>query len=115
VHRTYIDRRTPPPSDADTAVIREAARAAQRNAPEVDPRLLDLVADLFVLGTGEDVATADAEFRARLTSMPLSPNEASEFRNLEQTYATLAENEEWMAVNSGKTIQRGEDRDEAPL
>jgi hypothetical protein len=65
--------------------------------------------------SAEQYRAKAAEFRARLTSMPLSPNEASEFRNLEQTYATLAENEEWMAVNSGKTIQRGEDRDEAPL
>ena len=56
-----------------------------------------------------------AEFRVLLTTMPLSPNETSEFRNLEQTYTTLAENEEWMAINISKTVQRGEDRDEAPL
>jgi hypothetical protein len=56
-----------------------------------------------------------AEFSALLTNMPLSPNETSEFRNLEQTYTTLAENEEWMAINIGKTVQPGEDRDEAPL
>jgi hypothetical protein len=56
-----------------------------------------------------------AEFRALLTNMPLSSNETSEFRNLEQTYTTLAENEEWMAVNNGKTVQRGENRDDAPL
>jgi len=28
---------------------------------------------------------------------------------LEQTYTTLAENEEWMAINLDKTIQRGRD------
>ena len=28
-----------------------------------------------------------------------------EFRDLEQTYTTLAENEEWMAVNVDKAIQ----------
>ena len=39
-------------------------------------------------------------------NMPRSPNETSEFRNLEQTYTTLAENEEWMAINIDKTIQR---------
>ena len=45
-----------------------------------------------------------AEFMALLTNVPLSPNEMSEFRRLEQTYTTLAENEEWMAVNIGKTV-----------
>jgi hypothetical protein len=48
-----------------------------------------------------------AEFRALLTNVPLSPNEKSEFRKLEQTYTTLAENEEWMAINIDKTIQPG--------
>ena len=52
-----------------------------------------------------------AEFRVLLANMPLSPNETSEFRNLEQTYTTLAENEEWMATNIDKTIQRRENRD----
>jgi hypothetical protein len=47
------------------------------------------------------------EFRALLTNMQRSPNETSEFRKLEQTYTTLAENEEWMAINIGKTVQRG--------
>ena len=65
--------------------------------------------------SAEQYRAKAAEFRTLLTSMPLSPNETSEFRNLEQTYTTLADNEEWMAVNSGKTIQRGENRDEAPL
>jgi hypothetical protein len=52
-----------------------------------------------------------AEFRALRTNIPRSPNEASQFRNLEQTYTTLAENEEWMAINIGKTIQRKKDLD----
>ena len=56
-----------------------------------------------------------AELKALLTNTPRSLDETNELANLERTYATLAENEEWMAVNSGKTIQRGEDRDEAPL
>jgi hypothetical protein len=46
-----------------------------------------------------------AEFRASLTNTPRSPNETREFRDLEQTYTTLAENEEWMAVHFDKTIQ----------
>jgi hypothetical protein len=56
-----------------------------------------------------------AEYRALLTNMALSPNEMSEFRNLEQTYTSLAENEEWMTINIDKRIQRGENREEAPL
>jgi hypothetical protein len=56
-----------------------------------------------------------AEFKALLTSTLLSPNETSEFRNLEQTYTSLAENEEWMTINIDKRIQRREDREESPL
>jgi rubrerythrin len=37
---------------------------------------------------------------------PRSQKETSEFRDLAQTYTTLAENEEWMAVHLDKTIQR---------
>jgi hypothetical protein len=48
-----------------------------------------------------------AEFRTLLTNMPRSPNETREFRNLEQTYTTLAENAEWMTINISKTVQRG--------
>ena len=47
-----------------------------------------------------------AEFNALLTDTPRSPNETREFRRLEQTYTTLAENEDWMAINIGKTVQR---------
>ena len=52
-----------------------------------------------------------AEFRTLLASIQRSPNETSEFRNLEQTYTTLAENEEWMAINIDKTIQRKKNLD----
>jgi len=48
--------------------------------------------------------TKAAEFRALLTSIPRSQNETREFRNLERTYTTLAENEEWMSVNIDKII-----------
>ena len=61
VYRTYVDPRTPPPSDVDASVIRGAARAAQGNAPQVDGRLLDFIGDLFVLGEAGDVATADED------------------------------------------------------
>ena len=40
-----------------------------------------------------------------------SPNETREFRDLEQTYTTLAENEEWMALHIDKTIQRRKNYD----
>ena len=52
-----------------------------------------------------------AEYAALLRNMSCSPNETSEFRNLEQTYTTLAENEEWMAINIDKTIRRKKDCD----
>ena len=45
-----------------------------------------------------------AEFRGLLADPLLSTKEASEFRNLEQSYTTLAENEEWLAVNINKTL-----------
>jgi hypothetical protein len=46
-----------------------------------------------------------------LTNIARSPNETREFRDLEQTYTTLAENEEWMAVHIDKTIQRRKNYD----
>ena len=59
--------------------------------------------------TAEQYRAKADEFKAILTNTPHSPNETNELRNLEQTYTTLAENEEWIAVNIGKTIQRRKD------
>jgi hypothetical protein len=56
--------------------------------------------------TAEQYRAKAAEFTAFLTNIPRSPNETREFRDLERTYATLAENEEWMAVHIDKTIQQ---------
>lgn len=57
--------------------------------------------------TAEQFRAKAAEFRAFLTNAPpRSANEASEFRDLEQIYTTLAENEEWMAGHIDKTIER---------
>jgi hypothetical protein len=56
--------------------------------------------------TAERFRAKAAEFRALLTNIARSPNETREFLDLEQTYTTLAENEEWMAVHIDKTIQR---------
>jgi hypothetical protein len=61
--------------------------------------------------TAEQYRAKAAEFRAFLGNAPRSPNETREFRHLEQIYTTLAENEEWMAVNIDKTIQRRENDD----
>jgi len=62
--------------------------------------------------SAEQYRSKAAEFRALLTNMRRSPNETREFRNLEQTYTTLAENEEWMAINIDKTIRRRKNRDD---
>jgi hypothetical protein len=61
--------------------------------------------------SAEQYRAKAAEYAALLAGMPRSPNETSEFRNLEQTYTTLADNEEWMAINIGKTVRRRENRD----
>ena len=69
----------------------------------------------YQMFTAEQYRAKAAEFRARLTNTLRSPNETKEFRDLEQTYTKLAENEEWMAVNIDKTIQPGENDNSAAL
>ena len=64
--------------------------------------------------SAEQYRTKAAEYRALLSNMSRSPHETSEFRNLEQTYTTLAENEEWMAINIDKRVQRRKNRDDRP-
>jgi hypothetical protein len=61
--------------------------------------------------SAEQYRTKAAEIKALLLNTPRSPNETSELRTLEQTYTTLAENEEWMEINLDKTIQRRRNRD----
>ena len=58
------------------------------------------------MSSSEPYRTKAAEFRESLAKAPRSPNETREFRDLEQTYTVLAENEEWMAVHIDQTIQR---------
>jgi len=59
------------------------------------------------------------EYRAKATKYrglldgPRSPAESSEFRNLEQSYTILADNEEWLALNVDKIV-RASDCDLAP-
>ncbi len=56
--------------------------------------------------TAEQYRAKAAEFRAFLTNARRSANEISEYRDLEQIYTTLADNEEWMAGHIDKTIER---------
>ena len=58
VYRTYIDPRLPDPRSTDAALMRAAARQAAINAPHVDARLLDFIADLFVFNDSDEVSTA---------------------------------------------------------
>jgi hypothetical protein len=53
--------------------------------------------------TAKQYRAKAAEYRGLLAG-PRSPAEASEFRNLEQTYTILADNEEWLALNADKII-----------
>ena len=58
--------------------------------------------------TAEQYRAKAAEYAERLRAARL-PAEAREFRRLEQSYLTLAENEEWMADNREKINARGAD------
>src|ERR1044072_7163051 len=65
--------------------------------------------------TAEQYRAKAAEFKALLANTPRSPNEVREFRDLEQTYTRLAENEEWAAVNIDETFQPGVNDNSAAL
>jgi putative transcriptional regulator len=65
--------------------------------------------------TAEQYRAKAAEFNALLANTPRSPNETGEFRKLAQTYATLAENEEWMAVHRDRTVQRRKHGDDGAM
>jgi hypothetical protein len=67
------------------------------------PPAVERACEMF---TAEQYRTKAAEFKALLTNAPRSPSETKEFRELEQSYVTLAENEEWMAAHIDKTIRR---------
>jgi rubrerythrin len=62
--------------------------------------------------TAKQYRAKAAEYREYLNASR-SPAETSEFRNLEQTYTTLANNEEWLALNADKIIPAS-DNDVAP-
>ena len=83
-------------------------RSANRRiaGPIVFPRATERTYEMFSAGQYRAKA---AEFTTLLADTPRSPNETSELRNLEQTYTTLADNEEWMAINIDRTIRRQEE------
>ena len=60
--------------------------------------------------TANQYRTKAAEYTELLKAAPL-PAETREFRRLEQSYRTLAENEEWMADNLAKTNSPGAGED----
>jgi (1->4)-alpha-D-glucan 1-alpha-D-glucosylmutase len=59
VYRTYVNPRAGGASDIDAGIIRGAAARTAADNPDLDARLLDLIADLFVVGEPEDMATSD--------------------------------------------------------
>src|SRR5438132_14367295 len=81
----------------------QATAPARRRRPVVVPLATERACQMF---TAQQYRAKAAEFRAFLTHTPRSQKETREFLDLEQTYTTLAENEEWMAVHLDKTIQR---------
>jgi hypothetical protein len=58
--------------------------------------------------TAKQYRAKAAEF-AELLKTASSPAESCEFRNREQSYVTLAENDEWMTDNRDKTNSSGTD------
>src|SRR5258707_2787952 len=78
-------------------------QATPGERPIVLSRITERTHQMF---SAEQYRAKVAEYTALLASMPRSPNETSEFRNLEQTYTTLADNEEWMTINIGKTVRQ---------
>jgi hypothetical protein len=53
--------------------------------------------------TAEQYRAKAAEYRGLLDG-PRSPSETKEFRDLEQTYTTMADNEEWLVRNTYKVV-----------
>jgi hypothetical protein len=53
--------------------------------------------------TAEQYRAKAAEYRGLLDN-PRSPSETKEFRDLEQTYAAMADNQEWLARNTDKVV-----------
>ena len=56
-----------------------------------------------------DCHRAKAAKYTRLLDEPHSLAEATKLRNLEQAFRTLADNEEWLARNADKIVQRARD------
>ena len=56
--------------------------------------------------TSEQYRAKAAEYDAMLKTAG-SPAEEAEYRDLKQSYGSLAENLDWLAANSGKTVGSG--------
>jgi hypothetical protein len=56
------------------------------------------------MSTAEQYRAKAAEYRVLLGN-PLSPSETKEFRALEQTFTTLADNEDWLARHAEKIVR----------
>jgi hypothetical protein len=55
--------------------------------------------------TPEQFRTKAAEY-SRLLKTANSPNEVREYQKLEQSFSVLAENEQWLLDNQGKTVHQ---------
>ena len=62
------------------------------------------------MSTAKQYRAKAAEYTETLKAASL-PAETREFRRLEQSYLTMAENEEWMAENLEKTSSPGAEED----
>lgn len=97
-------------STVDLAIRRD--RSHMRSIPSMQPQRWQAAAERAChMFTAEQYRAKAAEFRAFLTNALRSSTETSELRHLEQTYTTLAENEEWMVAHLDKTLQRRKDSD----
>jgi hypothetical protein len=65
--------------------------------------VVPLAHERYEMFTAKQYRAKAAEYREYLNASR-SPAETSEFRNLEQTYTILADNEEWLALNAGKIV-----------
>jgi hypothetical protein len=56
--------------------------------------------------TPEQYRTKAAEY-SRLVKTASSPNEVREYQTLERSFSVLADNEQWLMENQGKTVRQG--------
>jgi len=54
--------------------------------------------------TAKQYRAKAAEYKER-ADMAITPNEKRELQDLERSFSTLADNEQWLSNNSDKTVQ----------